>query len=401
MISKTTLKSSYIIYILCLTLSLLFINCNGGGGGGEGTDNPTVLSSEKNITSFSILGISGTIGTNTITLTLPNGTAVTSLVATFTTTGQTVTVGGVVQVSGTTQNNFTNSVIYTVTAEDSSTKTYTVTVIVTAAPTTPTNAIVSNHTTAADFNSIPVSAINQAKVTLHIAYGHTSHGSQLITGMNALAAWDTLYSWNNGGTGGALDLRDGAMGGDVGYYPDWVNNTRTYLGDPNSSTGRGTTNPDINVIIWSWCGQASGYTQQQMIDYYLVPMTQLEAEYPGIKFVYMTGHLDGGGEGGTLNLRNQQIRDYCTANNKILFDFADIESYDPNGATNYMLLNANDGCNYTGGNWAVNWIAANPGSELTTLANNCGGCAHSETLNCVLKGRAAWWLWARLAGWNP
>ena len=84
---------------------------------------------------------------------------------------------------------------------------------------------------AADFISIPESAINQAKSTLHIAYGHTSHGSQLITGMDALAASNTLYSWNNGGTGGALDLRDGAMGGDVGYYPDWVNNTRTYLGD--------------------------------------------------------------------------------------------------------------------------------------------------------------------------
>jgi ADP-ribose pyrophosphatase YjhB (NUDIX family) len=36
-----------------------------------------------------------------------------------------------------------------------------------------------------------------------------------------------------------------------------------------------------------------------------------------------------------------------------------------------------------------------------------GSCAHSNgpgndaRLNCVLKGRAAWYLFARLAGWNP
>jgi len=275
-------------------------------------------------------------------------------------------------------------------------------------PPAQTETVIADHQAAADFDAIPQNAIEQAKSDLHIAYGHTSHGSQIITGMDALAAADGLYSWNEGGAGGALDLDDYAMGGDVGYYPDWVNNTRAYLGAPDPSTGRGTIHPDVNVIVWSWCGQASGYTEQQMIDYYLAPMTQLETDYPGIIFVYMTGHLDGGGQDGNLNLRNQQIRNYCTANNKVLFDFADIESYDPGGLTHYMPLLANDNCDYDSNgdenlesNWAVNWIAANPGHPLTTLANNCGGCAHSQELNCVLKGRAAWWLWARLAGWNP
>ena len=40
-------------------------------------------------------------------------------------------------------------------------------------------------------------------------------------------------------------------------------------------------------------------------------MSQLESDYPGVKFVYMTGHLDGSGEVGNLNIRNEQIREYC------------------------------------------------------------------------------------------
>ena len=65
-----------------------------------------------------------------ITLTVPYNTPVAGLVATFDTTGNSVTVDGVAQVSGVTPNNFTNPVHYLVTAADNSTKDYTVTVTV-------------------------------------------------------------------------------------------------------------------------------------------------------------------------------------------------------------------------------------------------------------------------------
>ncbi|MBN2579599.1 MAG: PEP-CTERM sorting domain-containing protein [Pirellulales bacterium] len=267
--------------------------------------------------------------------------------------------------------------------------------------------IIIDHTRT-EITKLAEAEIVNAKSQLHIAYGHTSHGSQLTTGMTGLVSFANgggkgmdfpadIFAWNNGGTGGALDLHDYAMGGDVGYYPQWVDNTHGYLGTVNPTTGRGNTNPDVNVIVWSWCGQLAGYTAQQTIDWYLDPMTSLESEYWGIKFVYMTCHLNGTGAGGNLNLRNEQIRQYCQDNNKILYDFADIESYDPDGLVNYMELYANDNCDYNSGsgsrNWATDWQNAH---TQNVDWYNCT-CAHSKPLNGNQKAYAAWALWTDLA----
>ena len=131
---------------------------------------------------------------------------------------------------------------------------------------------------------------------------------------------------------------------------------------------------------------------------YLDLMSRLERQFPGVAFVYMTGHLDGSGETGNLNRRNNQIRQFCIANNKILFDFADIESHDPDG--NYFLdKQANDRCDYvengTRKNWADEWCSKNPGRCVDYQ------CAHSRSLNCDMKARAFWWMMARIAGWEP
>ena len=44
--------------------------------------------------------------------------------------------------------------------------------------------IIIDHTNT-DITAIPQTWIESAKQSLHIAYGHTSHGSQLISGINA------------------------------------------------------------------------------------------------------------------------------------------------------------------------------------------------------------------------
>jgi hypothetical protein len=254
------------------------------------------------------------------------------------------------------------------------------------------NMIIDHNCT--KLGSIPSEYIAAAKQILHIAYGHTSHGSQLTTGMTGLVTFKgNTYAWNNGGTDGALDLHDYAMSGDLGN-PDrtsWADRTRTYL----------NSNPDVNVIIWSWCGQVSSATETD-INTYLNLMSDLESDFPDVKFVYMTGHLDGTGLTGNLHLRNEQIRNYCKGNDRILYDFADIESYNPDG-TYFGDKKPNDACAYDtnsdgtpDGNWAVEWQNShNQGVDWYSCSS-----AHSEPLNANMKAYAAWWLWARLAGWD-
>ncbi|MCX6835520.1 MAG: hypothetical protein NTW07_10375, partial [candidate division Zixibacteria bacterium] len=121
------------------------------------------------------------------------------------------------------------------------------------------------------------------------------------------------------------------------------------------------------------------------IDTYLYAMTDLEQDYSNITFVYMTGHLDGTGDAGNLNARNNQIRSYCIAHEKTLFDFADIETYDPDG-TRYP--SASDACE-----WCYDWCASH-------ACPACADCAHSHCFNCYQKGKAFWWMMARVSGWT-
>jgi hypothetical protein len=257
-----------------------------------------------------------------------------------------------------------------------------------------------------DLGRVPASWIATARERLRIGYGHTSHGSQPVSGMMAFRGANGSafhFAYSDWGLQPGIFFNDywGNDGGadDLGGYGDlaWRDATVAMLARPGN---------DRNVVVWSWCGGVSD-NDAAGIDAYLQALAALERDHPGVTFVYMTGHLDGSGAQGNLNRRNEQIRAYCRDNGKFLFDFADIESFAPGGGSDYMALMADDNCDYDSDgngsrdrNWAAEWLAANPGSELARLAGDCPECAHSQGLNCILKGRAFWWLLARIAGWD-
>ncbi len=227
---------------------------------------------------------------------------------------------------------------------------------------------VADHTVVPQFELIPAGAFTEAFQNLNVYFGHTSHGSQLVTGLGMLQ--DQVDS-------SSLNLYEEA--GDLGSGGDltWEGLTRTYL----------EANPLTNVVIWSWCGGQSINTSAD-VTVYLNAMSQLESDYPDVTFIYMTGHLDGTGEDGQLRVNNRQIRDYCLQNNKVLFDFEDIESWDPAGL---YYPDGSDACE-----WCTAWTTEHPDA----CPDCADSCAHSQCFNCFQKGKAFLWLLARLAGWN-
>ena len=185
--------------------------------------------------------------------------------------------------------------------------------------------IIINHT-----NGNP-SGLSQeamdAAAGLKIFFAHASVGSNMIGGLSDLRSSNLtrypLVTRSDDATPPAATT--------AGLYeygrgnPLWqvkVDDFETYL-----ANGWGDGRVDVVMNKFCYIDQAAGFT------YYRDSMLAQEALYPSVKFVYMTIPLmeTCGSDGYLRQVFNDNLRAFCAANNKILFDIADLEAWSPAG----------------------------------------------------------------------
>jgi hypothetical protein len=250
----------------------------------------------------------------------------------------------------------------------------------------PGNGSVIDHT-CADLSSIPDSAIQNAQDGIRLHYAHTSHGGQLTVGLDLIEQSDPGFDAEVG-TGYLPDADDALCIFDGQIIESYVTPDLYWQGEAGLDLTREVldANPDINASMWAWCTQLDYYSEEEVAEY-LSAMALLETEYPGVTFVYFTGNAQAqGAEGYNRYQRNQQIRNYCTAHDRFLYDFEDLDSwwFDPE-AQEWEHATAE----YEGHTFPIEHPHFN-GDEA----------AHTTFESCAQKGCAAWWLVCRLAGWE-
>lgn len=289
----------------------------------------------------------------------------------------------------------------------------------------PSGYLIADHTIMTKMykGEIPLADIQNAKKKLKISYIHSSHGSQLTNGI------DTYATWINTSSSIAPTLYKDAAANYFNRASSYDNGTSLYLynranlnivissnaSSSNLNTLFSYAKSDANVFMVAWCGQMSTMSEEG-VNRYLADMTALENANSNITFIYMTGHLSGTysnvnnpyhgtGTASKLYRNNQIIRNYCKTNGKVLYDFADIESYamdyDTNTShnINYMELNANCAAWYekTGdpkANFAIEWQNNNANKYFQVSNINTG---HTQHMIYNQKAYAAWWLFTELA----
>lgn len=233
--------------------------------------------------------------------------------------------------------------------------------------------IIVDHTTS-DLSQIPDSWIDQVKQNIKVYFGHTSHGAQIINGLLSIESQNpakynvAIPDWYLPNEAGALCIYNRGDTYDPGdFFP--------------TVAGVLSANPEINVVMYGWCGQpgnAPGGDWQALLNNYISTINNLERQYPNVTFVYMTGNAqEADCSGCDRNRFNEALRAYCKQNNKVLFDFGDLDVWYNGQMYTYSC---------------PSWCAC-AGQDIPREAPQYGGgagtgpCGHTTSESCIQKGK--------------
>jgi len=226
-----------------------------------------------------------------------------------------------------------------------------------------------------DFEGVTSAMIDlvKSRVKLHIA--RTSHGGQITGGLERLPERDgrlqSHHEWKTLPQGPGLCVMDGQF--DL-YYAT----PEQYWKDGGDILTRQSLSavPAVNVSMFVWCREMDRYSEKE-VDSYLESMEMLEADFPGVIFIYVTGNAQAKGPGAVRRYRNnERIRAFCRDNDRVLFDFADLDAW------------------YDGERHLYTY----EGQQVPRQHPAYGGdeCGHATFESCENKARALWWLLARI-----
>jgi len=209
-----------------------------------------------------------------------------------------------------------------------------------------------NHMTL-NIDQIPDAALDAAR-SLRMNLSHASVGSNIKSGMKNLKVLGAKrydypnWDWHNRGN------------------PGWqkkVDQFKTFVAEKKN---------DYDIFHMKFCYIDNGAKWS----YYRDAMLELEANYPDKIFIWWTipikttGNVD-------RDAFNKEVRNFCTANDKPLYDIAAIESHDPLGDS---ITDGRLEAMYSG-------------------YTDDGG--HLNEKGRMRAAQGMWWLMARLAGWTP
>jgi hypothetical protein len=229
-------------------------------------------------------------------------------------------------------------------------------------------AIVVDHR-CVDLSAIPDEYVSWAAAE-RVLLRHASVGQGIGWGLDCLAGQHPTNSVCPDVPAGRYDRSNWVLEARAGNWRDKMEDLVSQAASRNT---------DFDVLMMKFCYIDALGSSHPDWEYCRSRMEQLETDYPDKTLVWWTIPLTRDGQAGT-DVFNAQVRSYCAAHHKILFDVADVECHDP------------DGTKLTNGQ----------GNEV--ISQNYTKEIHAGHLNPEGRVRVAsalWHLMARIAGWDP